>query len=440
MDVQKPYLLDKRTFLAYYYPLSMDNMSSEQHSEGTPESTALVTPGQVTSKVPDGAVREGQSQQTQSLEVVQEQRMIGMSEDLLVAGRLAQVVPQATEYIKAVTVSRLGELFWLNENLNDTSVKDIAKHFERIVFILMGRRLGGITGQSTTEEGEARIDLLMHFLKLGVLDPQDFEKAIFSFSGHDGEAEAFFAHFLTRIMKSGLPWPRFRKNMHMESDANFSNENIIFSHDDVLEKYGSVDGPVLRIVCSTDYHILALLIAHGACNGGPGSPLAPLLESESAHGDRVAFLSAPNPYRSNWDRGVRCSQRIMDATFYFAQAILHNLGNLSDRYDPPHVRLEKEMKEKPEDKDGEGKKSRMRKLERSYQHDGRYARCVYGKGVELFELLPAALKSIRESPEWPDRKGAGQWNDTSVGARLEAIDQAITKLDLSLEHWERAER
>lgn len=404
----------------------------KQPPTGILESRKPTPAGQVPSEVPHGGVREEQSRKMQEApdmqvaRMAQGRRMIGISEVPTVADRLEQLVPDTTDYIDRLTLSRLGELFWLNDN----PVENIAEYFKRIVFILMGRKLGGLTGQSTTEEGEARIDHLLNFLKLGVLNPRDLEKAIFAFSGHDGEAEAFFSYFLTRIMKSGLPWPRYRKNMHMDSDAAFSNENIVFSHDDVLEKYGDIDGPVLQIVCSTDFHIFALLIAHGACDGRAGSPLTPLLESKNTRGDRVAFLSAPNPYRNNWDPGVRCSQRIMDATFYFAQAMLNNLGSLLDRLDPDYSLRKTREGEKLSETISE---ARMRKLKRSQEHDGRYARCVYEKAVEVFELLPAAIEYIRQSQDWPERTGKDQWNNTSVGHRLAAIDQAITKLDIH--HW-----
>lgn len=361
-----------------------------------------------------------QARALEARQVARGLQMLGVSDHERVAGRLEAIVPRTVDYFRQLTLSRLGELFWLNGD----PVEDIAAHFQRIVFILMGRKLGGLTGHSTTVEGEARINLLVHFLELGVLNPQDFAKALFVFSGQKGEAEAFFSYFLTRVMKSGLPWPSFRHNMYMETDAAYSNENIVFSHDDVTERYGNVDGPVLRIICSTDYHILALLIAHGACDGGHGSPLAPFVASENC-GDRVAFLSAPNPYRNNWDRGVRCSQRIMDATFYFAQAIQNNLGSIRDRLDPTFAFRKEERAKISED--------RMRKLERSLVRDDRYARRVYRKSVELFEVLPVGLSSVRQSPDWPERRGSNRWDDTtSVGHRLEAIDQAITRLDIPL--------
>ncbi len=316
------YFLDRRPFLGYRYSLQ-EYVPSEQSPTGAPESRTLIS-GQALSEVSHGGIAVVETERSSTgngISLIPDATSASISlipqfpKEHLAGGKIA-LLPELSEMYELL-MKRL-QLVNSSAPVNEAFLESRRS----VIMIVLGKRLGGLLGLTTTQEGRCRCQAAADYLP--ILHAFTPKATLFAgASGHQREGEVFTARIKELLNERQFNWESSIK-LFTEPYATNTFENILFSRAEVFRLFNPPP-PRLWVVCSSDNHLGSLLLKDQALPPQV-TELGLLRQDES---DATAILPASYPYRASGDPGLDWICRAIDAAFMAAplQANLYGIKN-----------------------------------------------------------------------------------------------------------------
>ena len=196
------------------------------------------------------------------------------------------------------------------------------EQFKSIITIVLGKRLGGVLGQTVTEEGRRRCKAAEDYIPTFHALASNVT-LIAGASGHNEEGKMFTAYLKDLLNNRPFNW-QSSVNFFTEHCAKNTFENILFSRAEVFRLFNPPP-PRLWTISSSDNHLGSLILKDRSLP--PAMTELGLLRQDE--GDAVAFLFSSYPNRDSGDKGLEWICRMIDAAF-LAAPLQANLFGIRD--------------------------------------------------------------------------------------------------------------
>jgi hypothetical protein len=212
--------------------------------------------------------------------------------------------------------------------------------YQKVWSIILGKRQDPLRALHISGEGRYRCDGFLRaqdWLCRNLDIPVDCLTVIGT--GWNGEGSRIIHYLEQQFAERWFDWTRL--NLLGETQASNTTENIAHSHGilrDLLDHNGKGKGPILWVICTTDYHALRLWVLHALLHNPSQakldlSDLGPILHAPSwKDDDGIVFLLVPYAPATSNDSSVRYCIEVTVTSHLVAplQKVLHYLRQHPD--------------------------------------------------------------------------------------------------------------